>query len=63
VRVEDVPDPVLREPTDAVVRVPRSCVCGSDLWPYAAREHTEHGDRMGTSSSGSWRTSARRCRG
>jgi threonine dehydrogenase-like Zn-dependent dehydrogenase len=47
VRVEDVPDPVLKEPTDAVVRVPRSCICGSDLWPYAAREHTEHGDRIG----------------
>jgi threonine dehydrogenase-like Zn-dependent dehydrogenase len=47
VRVESVPDPVLREPTDAVVRVPRSCICGSDLWPYAAREHTEHGDRIG----------------
>jgi hypothetical protein len=47
VRVEDVPDPVLEEPTDALVRVPCSCICGSDLWPYAAREHTEHGDRIG----------------
>ena len=34
VRVEDVPDPVLIEPTDAVVRVLASCICGSDLWPY-----------------------------
>jgi threonine dehydrogenase-like Zn-dependent dehydrogenase len=34
VRVADVPDPVLREPTDAVVRVLRACICGSDLWPY-----------------------------
>lgn len=34
VRVEDVPDPVLIEPTDAVVRVVLSCICGSDLWPY-----------------------------
>ncbi len=33
VRVEEVPDPALREPTDAVVRVLRSCICGSDLWP------------------------------
>ena len=47
VRVEQVPDPVLREPTDAVVRVLRSCVCGSDLWPYASRRETEHGDRIG----------------
>ena len=34
VRVEDVPDPTLAEPTDAVVRVLRACICGSDLWPY-----------------------------
>ncbi|MFC4114544.1 zinc-binding dehydrogenase [Nonomuraea zeae] len=47
VRVEDVPDPVLREPTDALVRVLRSCVCGSDLWPYKSRPATEQGDRIG----------------
>ncbi|GAB3418372.1 alcohol dehydrogenase catalytic domain-containing protein [Flindersiella endophytica] len=34
VRVETVPDPVLKEPTDAIVRVLRSCICGSDLHPY-----------------------------
>jgi len=34
VRVEHRPDPTLREPTDAVVRVLLSCICGSDLWPY-----------------------------
>lgn len=40
-RVEDVPDPVVQLPTDAVVRVLRSCICGSDLWAYrgeAARQ-------------------------
>lgn len=47
VRVEDVPDPKILEPTDALVRVVRSCVCGSDLWPYGARPTTEHGDRIG----------------
>jgi threonine dehydrogenase-like Zn-dependent dehydrogenase len=47
VRVEDVPDPVLREPTDAVVRVLRSCICGSDLWPYGSLPASEHGRRMG----------------
>ena len=47
VRVEDVPDPALREPTDAVVRVVRSCICGSDLWPYASMPATERGRRMG----------------
>lgn len=34
IRVEDRPDPVVRHPTDAVVRVAAACVCGSDLWPY-----------------------------
>ncbi len=47
VRVETVPDPVLREPTDALVRVVRSCICGSDLWPYGSRPATDHGDRIG----------------
>lgn len=47
VRVEEVPDPTIRAATDAVVQVLRSCVCGSDLWPYASREATEHGDRIG----------------
>jgi threonine dehydrogenase-like Zn-dependent dehydrogenase len=34
VRVEDRPDPAIQRPTDALVRVVASCVCGSDLWPY-----------------------------
>lgn len=34
VRVEEVPDATLREPTDALVRVTHACICGSDLWPY-----------------------------
>ncbi|MDT5338680.1 MAG: hypothetical protein QOD90_4185 [Mycobacterium sp.] len=38
VRVETVPDPVLRQPTDAIVRVTSSCICGSDLWPYQSKE-------------------------
>jgi len=34
VRLENRPDPVIKMPTDAVVRVVASCVCGSDLWFY-----------------------------
>ncbi|MFI6700820.1 alcohol dehydrogenase catalytic domain-containing protein [Streptomyces sp. NPDC050509] len=34
VRVQDAPDPVIEQPTDAIVRIVRSCVCGSDLHPY-----------------------------
>lgn len=34
VRIADVPDAVLVDPTDAVVRVTRASICGSDLWPH-----------------------------
>jgi len=34
VRIENVPDPVIKNPTDAIIRVVRACICGSDLWPY-----------------------------
>src|SRR5438552_791849 len=47
VRVEDVPDAQLIEPTDALVRVTRAAVCGSDLWPYKSREPSDTGRRMG----------------
>jgi len=47
VRVEDVPDAHLIEPTDALVRVSRAAICGSDLWPYKAMEPTDSGRRMG----------------
>jgi hypothetical protein len=47
VRVELVPDARLIEPTDALVRVSRAAICGSDLWPYKSMEPTESGRRMG----------------
>src|SRR5215213_1817136 len=47
VRVEDVPDAHLIESTDALVRVTRAGICGSDLWPYRSMEPTETGRRMG----------------
>ena len=34
VRFEERPDPVIKEPSDAIVRTVAACVCGSDLWPY-----------------------------
>jgi threonine dehydrogenase-like Zn-dependent dehydrogenase len=34
VRVEDVPDPVLEQPTDAIVRITTTAICGSDLHLY-----------------------------
>jgi threonine dehydrogenase-like Zn-dependent dehydrogenase len=47
VRVEDVPDAHLVDPTDALVRVTRAAICGSDLWPYKSLEPTDAGRRMG----------------
>jgi threonine dehydrogenase-like Zn-dependent dehydrogenase len=34
IRVENVPEPSIVEPTDAVIRLPATCICGSDLWAY-----------------------------
>jgi threonine dehydrogenase-like Zn-dependent dehydrogenase len=47
VRVEDVPDPVILAPTDAVVRVVRAAICGSDLHPYRSMPAGQQGRRMG----------------
>jgi threonine dehydrogenase-like Zn-dependent dehydrogenase len=52
VRVENVPDPAIVEPTDAVVRVTHACICGSDLWPYKTMEHSESGRVMGHEAIG-----------
>jgi threonine dehydrogenase-like Zn-dependent dehydrogenase len=47
VRVQTVPDATLRAPTDALVRVLRACICGSDLWPYRSMPVADKGARMG----------------
>jgi threonine dehydrogenase-like Zn-dependent dehydrogenase len=47
IRLEDVADPVIRFPTDAIVRVVASCVCGSDLWPYRGVQPTTEPRRIG----------------
>lgn len=52
VRVEEVPDPVLQAPTDAIIRVTYACVCGSDLHPYHDLEQTPEGRRMGHEAIG-----------
>ncbi|MGA5699913.1 zinc-dependent alcohol dehydrogenase family protein [Peterkaempfera bronchialis] len=47
VRVENAPDPVIEQPTDAGVRIVRSCVCGSDLHPYHTMPASEGPAPMG----------------
>src|SRR3954467_1148353 len=52
VRVQDVPDATIADPTDALVRVTSACICGSDLWPYASMEPSETGQSMGHEAIG-----------
>src|SRR5437667_519944 len=52
VRVENVPDARLIEPTDALVTVSRACICGSDLWPYKLMQPGEPPRRMGHEAIG-----------
>ncbi|MFZ1363019.1 MAG: alcohol dehydrogenase catalytic domain-containing protein, partial [Candidatus Nanopelagicales bacterium] len=47
VRVEDTPNPEIVEPTDAIIKVTATCVCGSDLWPYRGLEPVNQPSRMG----------------
>ncbi len=47
VRFEEVPDPRVLLPTDALVRVTATCVCGSDLWPYRGVTETTSPSRIG----------------
>lgn len=52
VRVEDVPDPRIEEPSDAVIRVTRASICGSDLWPYQSLEPKDGARVMGHEAIG-----------
>lgn len=47
IRLEDVPDPTIVAPTDALVRVTAACVCGSDLWPYRGINEVAEPTRIG----------------
>ena len=51
VRIESVADAAIEQPTDAVIRITRACICGSDLWPYNGGPNVE-GQRMGHEAIG-----------
>ena len=40
--VEDRADPKIVEPTDAIIRLAATCICGSDLWPYRGVQDVHH---------------------
>jgi len=52
VRMENIPDATIKNPTDALLRITRACICGSDLWPYHDLAPTETGRRMGHEAIG-----------
>jgi threonine dehydrogenase-like Zn-dependent dehydrogenase len=47
IRLSQVEDPKVQKPTDALVRVTASCICGSDLWPYRGENPIKPGQRIG----------------
>jgi threonine dehydrogenase-like Zn-dependent dehydrogenase len=52
VRIETVPDPEIQEPADAVIRITRACICGSDLWPYKTLQASDGARVMGHEAIG-----------
>ena len=52
VAVENVPDPVIKHPNDAIVRITSSCICGSDLHMYEGRTSAESGIVFGHENMG-----------
>src|ERR1043166_3109017 len=48
VRIDDVPDPTIQEPTDAIVRITSTAICGSDLHLYKVLGmYMDEGDILG----------------
>jgi threonine dehydrogenase-like Zn-dependent dehydrogenase len=52
VRIEDRPDPQILKPTDAVIRLSATCICGSDLWPYRGADPIDQPKPMGHEYAG-----------
>jgi len=52
VRVEDRAEPTILAPTDAIIRLPATCICGSDLWPYRGVEAVDGPGPMGYEYAG-----------
>jgi threonine dehydrogenase-like Zn-dependent dehydrogenase len=52
IRVEERDDPKITEPTDAIIRLSATCVCGSDLWPYRGIEPVQGPSPMGHEYAG-----------
>jgi len=47
IRFEERPDPQILKPTDAIIKISATCVCGSDLWPYRDAKQLDQPKTMG----------------
>lgn len=47
IRIDEIDNPKIARPTDAIIQVTASCICGSDLWPYRGLEPVNHPTPMG----------------
>ncbi|AZO50612.1 MAG: IMP dehydrogenase [Mesorhizobium sp.] len=47
IRCEEVADPKILQPTDAIIKLSASCICGSDLWPYRGLQPVDGPMHMG----------------
>jgi threonine dehydrogenase-like Zn-dependent dehydrogenase len=52
VRVEEVQEPQILKPTDAIIRLSATCICGSDLWPYRGADEVTEPFHMGHEYAG-----------
>ncbi|MGO4837322.1 alcohol dehydrogenase catalytic domain-containing protein, partial [Rhizobiaceae sp. 2RAB30] len=47
IRCEEVAEPKIEHPTDAIIKLSASCVCGSDLWPFRGLQNIKAPQHMG----------------
>ena len=47
VRFDDVAEPKIAKPTDAIIKLSATCICGSDLWPYRGLQPVDAPQHMG----------------
>lgn len=52
IRVEEVPDPTIEAPTDAIIKVHSGCICGSDLWDYRGDDEVTEPSTIGHEAIG-----------
>jgi threonine dehydrogenase-like Zn-dependent dehydrogenase len=55
IRFEDRPEPKITKPTDAILRLSATCICGSDLWSYRGIQSITQPTPWDTSTAASWK--------